>query len=438
LSAILLTVVLGFAAIGIDLSYVRLARFEMKNATDAAAHAAMFVLRKTKDTTAARKAAQTIAGKNTVLGHAVSLADTDVTFGQWDWDTSTFTTSTPANAVQIYAHTADPSWADGTVNTTFGRVVGHNAWDFAGIAAANIAQTGNGAFRPRSLMFEMDVTGSFLTASCAIDDAIAADLSFLDDLYSAGNVKDEIGLDVFVGDASAFTPLQNLLMNYGSIRSDWYGDGLSALSTAHTSGLGVCQQTGVRVTGNYSCATKPAVWPNQADLKAGFPMPFCWTADSNYKPPTSTVQVWGGTNIGAGIQSGIAALTASKKTYDVRSIVVFTDGGPLCCESQAGGQLCPHAPTCCADVATGGCTDNGTGACACSQAVYDFGIAQADAADKLGIDVYVLEFGGYAPWINYAKLLPRGRGFEIDTSDKTQLAAKLQQIADAIPVSVVR
>ncbi|HEV3033084.1 MAG TPA: pilus assembly protein TadG-related protein, partial [Polyangia bacterium] len=44
---LILTVIMGFAAMGFDLSYVRLARFEMKNATDAAAHAAMNVLRAT-------------------------------------------------------------------------------------------------------------------------------------------------------------------------------------------------------------------------------------------------------------------------------------------------------------------------------------------------------------------------------------------------------
>jgi hypothetical protein len=441
IAAIVLTVVMGFTALGFDLSYVRLARFEMKNATDAAAHAAMTVLRQTKDAAQAKAAAISVASMNTVLGHAVVLDDGDVSFGVWDYDASSFTAgSTPYNAVQITGRKSDPSFADGTVNTTFGRAPGMGSAGSVvmGYASAQITQVSTGAFRTRSMMFEMDVTGSFLTASCAIDSAIAADLAFLDDMYAAGSPKDKIGLSVFVGSSSPFTPLQNLQANYSAMRADWYGDGISALNMAHTTGLGVCTQATVRANSNWNCATKPAgLWPNQANLKAGFPMPNCWDADSHYVPPTTTVQVYGGTNIGAGIADGIAKLTATAKTYEVRSIVLFTDGGPLCCEAMAGGALCPQAGPCCADVATGGCVDHGTGACACSTAVYNYGIAEANIAAGLGIDVYVLAFGGYAPWINYAKLLPRGRGFEIDTNNAANLAASLKKIADAIPVALV-
>jgi Flp pilus assembly protein TadG len=441
LAAILLTLVMGFAALGFDLSYVRLARFEMKNATDAAAHAAMMVMRETnKDALQAKAAAISIAAKNTVLGHPVTLDDSDIVFGIWDYDTSAFTPgSTPYNAVQITGRKSDPSAAAGTLNTTFARVPGKGVGGpTMGVGAVDITQVSTSAFRARSMMFEMDVTGSFLTASCAIDNAIAADVAFLDAMYNSANAKDKIGLDVFVGSASPFTPLQNLQTNYAAMRADWFGDGTSALLSAHTTGLGVCTQSGVRATGNYPCPGGAGKWPNQDNLKAGFPMPSCWAADARYAPPTTTVNVFGGTNIGSGIASGIAALTATAKTYEVRAIVAFTDGGPLCCESQGGGALCPQPGPCCADATSGGCVDHGTGACACSAAVKQYGIDQADAAAALGIDVYVLAFGGYAPWINYARQLPRGRGFTLDTADRTQLDAKLTQIANAIPVALVK
>jgi Flp pilus assembly protein TadG len=425
-----LTTLIGLAALGFDLAYIRLARFEMKNATDAASHAAMMLLRETKDQTQATAAAISVASKNYVLGYPVLLVNADIVFGVWDYDTSTFAAgSTPVNAVKVTGHKSDPTYTDGTVKTTFGGPLG--------VSAMALTQVSYSAYRPRSMMFEMDVTGSFLTASCQIDAAIAADLDFLDDMYSAGSPKDKIGLDVFVGSASPFTPLQNLQANYSSMRADWYGDGTSALLSAHTTGLGVCTQAGVRTTGNWVCGAGSS-WPNQANLKAGFPMPSCWAADSHYAPPTTTATVYGGTNIGAGIESGIAALNLTAKTYEVRSIVLFTDGGPLCCEAMAGGALCPQAGPCCADVATGGCVDHGTGACTCSQAVYDFGITEADAAKAAGIDVYVLAFGGYGPWINYAKQLPRGRGFEIDTNNAANLSASLKKIADAIPIALVK
>jgi Flp pilus assembly protein TadG len=435
LAFVVLTVLVGFAAMGFDLAYIRLARFEMKNATDAAAHAAMMLMREqSMDTMQATTAAVNVAGNNTVLGYPVVLTSSDVVFGQWDYDSSTFSTgTTPYNAVQITGHKADPTATDGTVKTTFGGPLG--------VSAAALTQVSVAAFRTRSLMFEMDVTGSFLNANCAMDDAIAADLAFGDAMYAARSPKDKLGLDVFVGSATPFTPLQNLMLNWTSgnnIRNDWFGDGKSATKVAHQLGLGVCTKDPALVQGDFPCPGGAGRWPNQANLKPGFPMPHCWDADSNYLPPNSTVQVYGGTNIGAGIASGIAALNASAKTYEVRSIVAFTDGGPLCCEAPGGGAICPQPGPCCADVTAGSCTDNGTGACGCSAAVRDYGIHQADLARDAGIDVYVLAFGSTPGWINYAHSLKRGRGIALDTNDKTQLKANLTKIADAIPIALVK
>src|SRR3954452_22320157 len=70
-----MTILLGFAALGFDLSYVRLGRLQMENATDAAAHAAMIVLRGTNDTVQAKAAAIDIAHQHEVLGQAMKLTD---------------------------------------------------------------------------------------------------------------------------------------------------------------------------------------------------------------------------------------------------------------------------------------------------------------------------------------------------------------------------
>jgi hypothetical protein len=433
LMGLMLTIIMGFAALGIDIAYVRLARMEMKTASDAAAHAAMMVLRLKKgDTAEATAAAKLVAGKNFVFGSPVTLDTSDIVFGMWDYDSNTFSAgSTPTNAVKISGRKSDLLATAGTVKTTFGRALG--------VGEANVAQTSFGAFRPRAMMFEMDITGSFLQSSCAMDDAIAADLAFLTAMYNAASAKDRIGLDVFTGQAYNFTPLQLLQPNYAAIRSDWKGDDLSSLSASKTSGLTVCTQDPERTDSNWDCATKPAgKWPNTAFFKPGIANPTCWAADEHFKPPTTTVEVYGGTNIGAAIKRGKETLLSVGKTYEARSIVVFTDGGPLCCEAKAGGALCPQAGPCCADVTTGGCVDNGTGACACSTAIRQFGWDQADDALANGIDVYVLSFGGYAPWINYARSLARGRGFTLDTNDKTQLQAKLEEIANAIPVALVQ
>jgi Flp pilus assembly protein TadG len=429
LMGLLMTVIMGFAALGVDVAYIRLARMEMKAAADAAAHAGMTVLRLTKGNAGTATAiAKVVASRNYVLGASVTLDDEDVVFGVWDYDTSTFTAgSSPVNALRIHGRKSDLSATAGTIKTTLGRTLG--------ITEANVAQMSFGAYRPRAMMFEMDVTGSFLTTSCAIDDAIAADLAFLKAMYDAASAKDRIGMDVFTGEAYPFTPLQLLQPNYTSIRSDWKGDELSALSASHETGIGVCSQDTERPDATWSCGGGNTGWPNQAFLKSGIPNPKCWAADPvHFQPPVTLKTVYGGTNIGAAIKRGRETLEA-----EARSIVVFTDGGPLCCEAKGGGAICPNGGNpCCADATVPGCNDNASGACQCSAALIQFATDEANLAAAEGIDVYVLSFGGYAPWINFARSLARGRGFTLDTNDKNQLKSKLEEIANAIPVALVQ
>src|SRR5690242_11758651 len=90
LMTLCLTILLGFAALGFDLSYVRLGRLQMENATDAAAHAAMIVLRGTNDTTQARDAAIDIAHRHEVLGQPMKLTAADIVFGQYRFSTKVF------------------------------------------------------------------------------------------------------------------------------------------------------------------------------------------------------------------------------------------------------------------------------------------------------------------------------------------------------------
>jgi Flp pilus assembly protein TadG len=445
LSGILLTTIMGFAAFGLDLAYVRLARLEMKNATDAAADAAISRLRsmnasKTIDLSAITKLAQDIAKLNTVLGQPVILDDTDVHFGTWDYTTQTFADGdTPTMAVKITGRKSAANAAAGTVNTTFGRALGY--------ASANIAQTSTAAYRIRSTMFQMDVTGS-LAYSCSIDNSIAANLTFLDDMYLAGVAKDRLGSDVFTGAVTNIAPLQNLNANYSTMRSQWVGDGISPYSKTHALGLGLCSEVGNSTTGNFNgCGQAgPFGWPNQALITSTVAPPKCWDGDFNYNTGSLPVDVapavYGGTNIGAAIASGIAALSG-ENAYVAKAIVVFTDGGPTCCEVRGGGNWCPGPNPCCADGTLPLCVDNpGKGnACQCAQDVMNYGIAQAAAAKAANIDLYVVVLGNTARWINYAKLLVTtagGRGMEIDTNDPTLLATELATVANSIPLALIQ
>ena len=100
--ALSLSALMGMAALGFDLAYIRLARLQLQNATDAATHAAMVRLRTTSDLNAARSMGVTVAAMNTVLGKPLTLDPADVTFGGWDFALHTFAAGAlPSNAVQV-------------------------------------------------------------------------------------------------------------------------------------------------------------------------------------------------------------------------------------------------------------------------------------------------------------------------------------------------
>jgi hypothetical protein len=341
--------------------------------------------------------------------------------------------------VSVNGRRSDTTASDGSVSLSFGRALG--------FAEATVARTSVAAFRPRSTMFEMDITGSFLTVSCAIDQAIAADITFLDGIYKNGIAADKIGMDVFTGGAKNFTPLQSLASTYVKTKGDWKGDGAKSNLAAHKTGLGACTKAPDSTTGDYlPCPNGPTgIWPNQAKLSSTMSNISCSYGDFHYAP--ATPGVYGGTNIGAGIKSGIDALNVSAKPYEVRSIVVFTDGGPVCCEDPEGGHTCgkidgatgKYMKPCCADALFNPCVDNiGGKACKCATDVAAYGVQQANAALAAGIDVYVLAFGNNPDWVGYAQSLTRGRGFALDTSDPARLQSLLLQFANNIPVALVK
>lgn len=99
--AITLVVLLGFAAITIDVGYQQVVRNQLENITDAAAHAGAHSLDGTNvGMLSARTAAQLVGSENYVADGTVSLdinasnaADGDIVLGTWDFDAGEFTAS---------------------------------------------------------------------------------------------------------------------------------------------------------------------------------------------------------------------------------------------------------------------------------------------------------------------------------------------------------
>lgn len=87
--------ILGVSAVVMDLGYAWVVRQQLQNTVDASATAAAMELDGTASgITKAKTVARQIAALNPVNGHAITLADDDFSWGEWDANTETFTTQT--------------------------------------------------------------------------------------------------------------------------------------------------------------------------------------------------------------------------------------------------------------------------------------------------------------------------------------------------------
>jgi Flp pilus assembly protein TadG len=149
--ALCLTMLIGFAALAVDVGYLYATRNELQNTADAAALAGAGFLGSTyagltyseqQNYTFSRadivNAVNTVAGKNKAAGTGVSILDNDIIIGTWDPDTRIVTpTLTLPDAVRVIAR-RDGS-AENPVNTFFARIFGIDNVDVSAVATAALS-----------------------------------------------------------------------------------------------------------------------------------------------------------------------------------------------------------------------------------------------------------------------------------------------------------
>jgi hypothetical protein len=453
--ALSLVMVMGFAALGFDLAYVRLARLEMKNATDAAAHAAILRLRATNDTSLATSASIAIAAQNTVLSKPMVLSANDFTFGTWDSVAKTFAATTPYTAVKING-VRDVSDTGGYVNLTFGRVLGYSA--------TSTTEDTIGAFANRNFMIEMDVTPSYV---CTIDAAVNADLALLLQLKNQNIGGDRISLDIFAGAVQQLTDFMNIRDNYNAIHDAWaggvtYSTFLTAPPNGKTAGARVCSKgndTGTPTGGTVTCNGTTYDYPNTADPTTDPTTIYCSTTRwaTGYMGKTYTSTVFAGTDIAAAIRAGTTKLQNETQPWEPRVLIVVTDGSPMMCSAPGGGNLCSNNVTpCCSDgwcnqanadahdPAVGGTTTplqpGRSAVCHAAHDNYDDGATAADLAAAAGIDLFTVKMTGTATDGDsvYVQSLVRNKGTFQWITDGTQLSTAFTSILGQVPISLVK
>ncbi len=215
ISLLTVPVIIGFGALAVDTTYMRLARTQAQDVADAASTAAMYRLRRTRDRGQATQAALDTCAVNVVVGEA-PLCEA-VRFGEFE--DGEFVEGDSQDAVQVVVSRREGIAPD----LFFSRIWGYSTFD---VAAQAVAES-----RTLDIVLVVDITISWRPAQ--FEGARSAAIALLDTVEETAGEGDKIGMVVFNGPfAWEFTPMTSLT-DAGSIsdvRSDWSDLALASLA----------------------------------------------------------------------------------------------------------------------------------------------------------------------------------------------------------------
>jgi Ca-activated chloride channel family protein len=293
--AIMLVAFLVTLALSIDIAYMQLTRTELRTATDAATRAAGEALARTEGQTeeeameTARAAARSVAAQNPVAGDSLGFFDADIVFGKstrqadgsWDFDAN----GSPINSVRAFGKRTEGS-VSGPVGLFFGKLLGR------------------GFHEPRQsstvVRLDRDI--------CLVVDRSSSMKLFLTDnqpVMGKGDSRFCQPPDVTQSRWSALhAAVDEFVLQLDSTPQDEHV-GLASYASDYSS----CSTWNAEAEINLQIATDPNAVSTAID--------------------TLSSQVWNGaTNISAGIDFGVTALTNPDTTrpFAAKTMVLFTDG----------------------------------------------------------------------------------------------------------------
>lgn len=205
--ALLHTVLFWFAAMAVDISYIRTVHGQMQRAVDAAAHGALVTYRHGGDGSESIAMGIEAGNQNLVMGKPLNVANTDFTTGYYDFTTGTYTPAGNFNAVHVN-HSAP-------LGLLFGPLIGRStATEILNVTAA---------LRPREVVIVVDVSPGNTSPTAA-----APWLRLLDGMAGYNFPEDRVGMvlyqDSFFPNSMGFTPFSYLSSDYANVRSQWQSD----------------------------------------------------------------------------------------------------------------------------------------------------------------------------------------------------------------------
>jgi len=374
---LLMPVVLGFAALGVDVTFMQLTKLQAQYAADSAAHAAFVRYRATGDQAQGVAAAEYMLSQNLVAGAPADLKY--VHYGKW-YGGLFVDDQIEINAAKVRVQRVN----EDAVPLFFA--------GFLGYPTISVETASVTAGRPRQIMLVQDITGSFRDD---IDNARVADLALLDYLLSYPYPEDMIGMTTFVGgvEATAWSPLQYTADLGESIYThwqelDWCNCHEDALQAYYGGPGGWCTGSLCPVPSWYEYCLVYGAGHNQRPGVVD-----CWSVGINTAP-------------GPGIDQAVDELVAAGDDRAFQAIILVSDGLP-CCGADTGPREAAA-------------------------------VAAADRAWANGIHVWSVAFNGGGGDFAFLQSLTRGMGRAYETPNSEELQAIMLEIAASIPVLTVQ
>ncbi|MBW1878186.1 MAG: hypothetical protein JRJ84_07480 [Deltaproteobacteria bacterium] len=209
ITGLAILVICGFGALAVDTTLIRIGQSQSQDVADAASHAALLVLRKTGIPAEARKVAEAVVARNTIVGVPGRLDS--IEYGTWDLDAHTFVSNPDQpNSIRVRVSRA----GDNAVGLTLARIWGFDSVDVSARATA--------AGRRLQVVLVMDITNSWDHPD--FHNAREAAVAFLDGIFYTAGPDDEIAMVVFSGrwgwEFTPFTPIIDARFA-GGVRDTW-------------------------------------------------------------------------------------------------------------------------------------------------------------------------------------------------------------------------
>lgn len=196
ITAILMPIIIGFAALAIDIGYVAVKKAQQDNAVAAAALACQSGISDILTTPTSTKPydqAILYASKNNL-----TLANSNIQLGKWDVSTARFKSySTPYNACQVTKTVS--------TSTLFGKAFSIGSFTKTSLATATYGIAS--ASQSMNLVMTQDLTGSF---SQELAQAKTADQALLNCISTKRPNGTTVALSAFAYTSTTLTPLQDI------------------------------------------------------------------------------------------------------------------------------------------------------------------------------------------------------------------------------------